>query len=396
MRELMIQRPNVLRKLIVIGLFFAGATSAVVAQSTYGTIVGTVTDPSGAVVRDATVTIIDTDRQTKRTVVTNAGGEYLVPNMLASRYRIRITDANFEELSITQLVLQSRQILRVDGVLHLGNVDQTVTISGSERGAITTDTATIQSRFSKNEVLALPANIRTNGNTSSFNLIRFLPGVEADSSGNYTIQGAGFSQTNFSLDGISTQDVTANAPLKSATISSESIAEIKVQAVGNNAEFGQVGDVTTLSRGGADDFHGDVFEYHTDRALNATPFAKAVKPQYIANDFGGTLSGPLRLPVLYSMRSHSFFLGTYEGFRNPVQQYVTNSVPTAAFRAGDFSAMSSSVKAPARVWLFPAILFQQTGSARSRLVYSNCTHCPTQGSLRNCRITSFNCAGPTT
>ena len=330
--------------LLLLAFGFSSALPAF-AQSTYGSMVGTVTDQSGAALSGATVTITNTDDQTTRSMITDKTGSYQSQDMLPARYKVTIEQANFEILHISALVLSARQTLRVDAVLHVGSVDQTVNVSGVEEGVITTDSATIQSSFGKREVLNLPTNLRaTSGNTSSFNIIRFLPGVQADTSGNYTVQGAGFSQTNFSLDGISTQDVTANAPLKSAAISTESVAEIKVQGVGNNAEFGQVGDVTTISKSGSDDFHGAAFEYHADRSLNATPFKKPSKPQFIGNDFGGTLAGPVRIPGLHN---RTFFLGTFEAYVNPQQLFITNSVPTVAMRSGDLSVVSTKIVNPA-------------------------------------------------
>jgi hypothetical protein len=313
------------------------------AQSTYGSIVGTVKDPSGAAISGARVTITNTDEQTSREVTTDKSGSYESLDLLPAHYEVTIEQTGFAVSHTSGLVLLARQTLRVETVLQVGKTTSSVDVYGGEAGVITTDTATVQSSFETKEVLQLPANIRTNGNTSSFNIIRFLPGVEADTSGNYTVQGAGFSQTNYSLDGISNQDVTANAPLKSAMISDESVAEIKVQGVGNNAEFGQVGDVTTTSRGGTDQYHGGVFEYHTDNAFNAIPFFKSTKPQYIANDFGGTMSGPVGIPGL---RHHTYFFGTYEGYRNPQTQFITDSVPTAAMRGGDFSGISTKIIDP--------------------------------------------------
>ena len=100
------------------------------------------------------------------------------------------------------------------------------------------------------------------------------------------------SQTQVSLDGISTVSVASNSPLGQLFPSAESIAEMKVQGVGNNAEFGQVGDITTTSRGGSNDFHGSAFDYLQNRAFDATAFGSVSKPQKTANDFGGSLGGP--------------------------------------------------------------------------------------------------------
>ena len=251
----------------------------VFAQSTFGTVLGTVKDSSGAAVPSAKVTLTNTDENTAHETKTSNSGNYQFENQLPSHYSVRVVANGFETFTATNLLLVSRQTLRVDADLQVGQMSQVVSVEATEEGVIATDTQEIQATFDPQKLLNLPANIRANGNTSPYQLIQVLPGVQADDSGNFSIQGGIPSQTQYSLDGISITDVTGNQPLSNAFPSTESIAEIKVQGVGNTAEYGQVGDVTTISKSGTNQFHGDLFWYTQNAAMNAINFGQTHQTQ---------------------------------------------------------------------------------------------------------------------
>jgi Carboxypeptidase regulatory-like domain/TonB-dependent Receptor Plug Domain len=337
--------------LLLLGLILSSAT--VFGQSTYGAIIGTVKDRSGALVPGATVKITNTDENTTREVKTNGTGDYELLNVQPAHYTVSVTQNGFQTFAATDLVLVSRQTLRVDAALQVGQMSQAVTVESSEAGVIATDSQVIQETFNPQELLNLPANIRANGNTSPYQLIQVLPGVQADDSGNFSIQGGIQSQTQYSLDGISITNVTGNQPLTNAFPSSESIAEIKVQGVGSPAEYGQVGDVTTISRSGTNQFHGAFFWYTQNAAMNALNFGEVTKPKLVANDFGATIGGPVIIPHLYNGKNRTFFYGTYEGFRYPEASVVQNEVPTQAMRNGNFSAEGVTITDPLTGAPFP-------------------------------------------
>ncbi|MEP7273510.1 MAG: TonB-dependent receptor, partial [Acidobacteriota bacterium] len=278
-----------------------------------------------------------------RTLQANSNGDYEAVNTKAGRYRIEVNATGFQTFSVKEVVLAARQALRVDATLSAGQVIEQVDVS-TNAGAIATETQTIASTFEAQKIINLPANYRASGSTSPYILIASLPGVQADNSNNFSIQGALPSQSQFSLDGISTTNVRGNAPLTQAFPSAESIAEIKVQGVGNAAEYGQVGDVTTISKSGTNDYHATIFWFHQNRAFDSNAYGALTKPKKIGNDFGASGGGPVRLPskvfgpVAYEGRDKTFFFGTFEGFRFPRGQTVQNTVPTQAMRTGDFSA----------------------------------------------------------
>lgn len=322
------------------------------AQSTFGTILGNVTDPSGGAVSKATVKITNTDENTTREVLTNGNGEYEAVNTKPGHYRVEAVAAGFQAYSATDLLLVARQTLRLDIALKVGDVNQVVTVEASA-GAISTETQTISTTINSDKLAALPGNVRASDSTSPYNLITLLPGVQADNSGNFSIQGNLPSQTQFSVDGISTTNVTGNSPLQKGFTSMEMIAEIKVQGVGNAAEYGQSGDVTTISKSGTNQFHGAGFWYHQNRALDANRYGAITKPQKVANDIGVSGGGPVIIPKLYNGTNKTFFFGDFERFTFPRGQTIQNRVPTQALRNGDFSGEGVTVIDPTTGSPFP-------------------------------------------
>jgi hypothetical protein len=312
--------------------------AALLAQSTFGTILGTVTDATGAVVPQAKVVITNQGENVSRTVLTDAQGNFEALNLNAGTYAVSAEASGFKTFKTTDLQLMARQTLRVNVTLELGQVTETVNVTGAG-AVVTTDTATIASSLGTQQVLNLPINYRGSGSTSPLRVLAYQPGVQSDNGYGYAVQGALPSQTEVSLDGISTVSVASNGPLTQLFPSADGIAEMKVQAVGNNAEFAQVGDITTTSRAGTNAYHGAVFDYLQNRAIDATAFGATSKPQKTANDFGGNLGGPI-------IKNRTFFFATFEDmqYRTGVAQQLT--VPTAAQRAGDFSHENVTIKDP--------------------------------------------------
>ena len=319
---------------------------ATYAQSTFGTVLGTVKDNSGAVVPRVVVKLTDTDENTSRETTTNGNGDYEFVNTKAGHYKIEVTAQGFQGYEATGLLLVARQTLRLDISLQVGALASRVEVQ-AEAGVITTDTQTVQSSLDGAALLTMPGNVRGgNGSTSPYALIATLPGVQPDDSGNFSIQGGLQSMSQFSVDGISITNVGGNSPLTEAFPSLESIQEIKVQGVGNNAEFAQAGDVTTISKSGTNEIRGDLFWYFQNRDLNAKAFGETTQPSLIGNDFGAAMGGPVLIPKLYNGKNKTFFFGTYEGFRYPRATPVEDEVPTQALRNGDFSGTGITIKDP--------------------------------------------------
>ncbi|MBI4910581.1 MAG: TonB-dependent receptor [Acidobacteria bacterium] len=312
------------------------ATFAAIAQSTLGVVLGTVRDTTGAVIADAVIRLTNVGENTSRETRSNTSGDYEFPNAKAGTYLLSITSSGFRTFHATGIQLAARQTVRVDGTMQLGEVTQTVEIT-AKSGIIATDSPVIASFLAPEKVLQLPANVRAGGNTTPYNLIATLPGVQADNGNGFSIQGAVPAQTDSSVDGISITAVTGNSPNRNLMPSVESISEIKVQGVGNSAEYGTPGDITTTSKGGTNNYHGGLFWYHQNSAFDAVPFGARTIPSKKGNTFGATIGGPWLLPKIYSGKNRTFFYFTWESFRLPRQSTVTNRVPTERMRSGDFS-----------------------------------------------------------
>jgi hypothetical protein len=308
------------------------------AQSTFGTILGTVSDASGAVVPKAKVVLTNRGENVSRSVVTDAKGDFEVLNLKAGVYDVATEAVGFSTNHTTGLQLMARQSLRVNVTLELGQITDVVNVSAAA-SVVTTDTATISATLGTQQVLGLPINYRGSGSTSPLRLLAYQPGVQSDNGFNYAVQGALPAQTEVTLDGISTVSAASNVPLSHVFPSADGIAEMKVQAVGNAAEFAQVGDITTTSRGGSNRFQGGAFDYLQNRAFDATALGATSKPQKTANDFGAYLGGPV-------VHNKTFFFATFEDmqYRTGVAQQLT--VPTAGQRVGNFSGESVTVKDP--------------------------------------------------
>jgi hypothetical protein len=310
------------------------ATTAL-AQSIFGTILGAVTDPSGAVVSNAVITLTNQGENISRKVRTDAQGNYLAENMKAGLYTVSATATGFKDMVVTDVRLDARQTVRADMKLTMGNAQEKVTVEANAE-LVNTETQVISTNVTSTEVLGLPANYRGAGSTSPYNLLAFLPGVTGDENGNISVQGTGTNQAEYSVDGISTTNIRSSGPQTEMFPSAENIAEMKVQGSGGGAEYGSPADITTTSKSGANAFHGSVFEYFQNAALDATRFVVGTpgKAAKSANTFGGSISGPI-------FKNHTFFFGDYEGMRYRTQTAVLETVPSQDMRNGNFNGIAT-------------------------------------------------------
>ncbi len=321
--------------------------SLLFAQSTQGTILGTVKDPSGAVIPNATVIVTDTDTGAAKTTTTSATGNYQFFSLLQGHYRVDVSATGFKNEVLANLTLAARQQLRANVTLALGNVNQKVTVNAQSTGAISTESPTIEATYNAVDVENLPANYRASQNgTSPLDLIQTLPGVQADTGSasgtgmQFSVQGGLPSQSDVTVDGITVQNVTGNNPIQNALPSGEAIAELRVEGVLDNAEFGQPGQVTVITKSGTNHLHGSAFWYFQNSAFNAIPYGDLKKPHVVGNDFGGSGGGPVMIPRLYNGHNRTFFFADYEGFRLPKSTGAQYSVPTAQMKQGNFSQVA--------------------------------------------------------
>jgi hypothetical protein len=310
---------------------------AALSQSTQSSIFGNVRDGSSAAISKAEIKLIQTEDGSTRTTQTNAVGDYQFQNIKPGHYTLVVEASGFERWSVYGTALAARQQLRLDATLSIGAVAQQITVSGGEVSAIETDSPTISAVYGADDALNLPTNSRASSSgTSGLSLIGTLPGVQTNG-GTYSLQGGLPFQTEVQVDGISVQNAANNKPIADAFPSTDAIAELRADGVMNNAEYGQPGEVTVITRSGSNQYHGSTYWYHQNAAFDAIQFGSASKTHKVGNTFGGRFSGPVSIPHLYQGRGRSFVAAGYEGFRFPQQTSSQYIVPTAAMKKGDFT-----------------------------------------------------------
>ena len=311
----------------------------IAAQSTGGRIRGTVSDPSGAAVVGAKVTLINEATNVSRDVDTGTNGDYLLIEVPVGSYEIDVTQQGFKKYVRKGVALDLNEVISVDITLQLGTTAETVEVTGAPPVVDTTSTqlgAVVNERASTQ----LPLNQR-----DVYQLLQLQPGVQSqlgndlfygsDRAGVVTVNGGRGRSNNYSVNGGDGNDLFANLP--AIEPSPDSIEEFRVISNSFDAEYGRNSGavVNVVTKSGTNAFHGSFYEFFRNDVLNAHPFTffQAPKPEFRQNQFGGTIGGPIR-------KDKTFFFGSYEG-RRIVQGILSQpiSVPTAAeVTNGDFSA----------------------------------------------------------
>jgi len=334
-----------LRRLTVcLALLTCWATGSASAQSIFGTVTGTITDPTGAVVPGATVVVTSTQTQAARNVVSAGDGGYLVSNVDAGTYRITVSLSGFADWT-RDVSLLARQVVRVDGQLQLAGASELVSVSAATP-VIETNSATINNSRSGDDINKLAMNFRATSSTSPIVVATLAPGVQQDRGGNISIAGNLPFMTSFSIDGIASHSSRSGGAAREMFPSVESIEEFKVSSANNNAEFMQVTDVTTTSKSGSNQIRGTAFSFLNDSKFSSVDrFApkdsagNAIKPKVQTKSYGVSGGGPI-------VKNRTFFYGTFEGVRQPNESTVSHIVPPDAFRNGDLSSLSTPIVNP--------------------------------------------------
>jgi hypothetical protein len=338
------QRFPLATALIVVVALLCTNNRALEAQSTFGSIRGTVEDSTGASVPDTLITLHSIDENTDRTVKADAAGSYAFENVLANKYSLRAQHDGFGETVVGGFTLAARQDLRFALEMKISEQQTTVEVT-SAASQINTENGVIGDSKSTGDIGQLPLNFRAS-TTSPLAALATSSNVQEDSQGNVAIGGATSNMIGFSVDGISTTNIFNSAAGANPYPSPEGIAELKVTAFNNNAEFSQVGDVTFTTRGGTNRFHGSLFEYLQNDALDARVYNFTEKAPKHFNTFGGSIGGPLSIPHFYDGHDKTFFFFDYEGNRRRTSQAEQYTVPTADERNGNLTALVPGLMIP--------------------------------------------------
>jgi hypothetical protein len=316
--------------------------SLVRAQSLFGTMLGTVTDSSHAVITNARLTIRNQATNAERAVLTDGSGNFEVPTLPVGTYQVTCESPGFKRSIVTGIVLQVDERLRVDVELEAGTPVQTVEVSAAAR-LIETDTATQGTVIDNRSIVELPLNGR-----NFQDLAPLSPGVVAPVTGSNYFSVAGDRQlgTSFVLDGTTNSNTNANTALITPSI--DLIEEFTVLRNTFNAEFGHGGSqINVVTKSGTNQLQGTLFEFlRNDKIQARNFFDPAQKPALRKNQFGGTISGPLVLPKLYSGRNRTFLLFNYEGVRSLNPSTLRAGLPTPTQLGGDLSGTATALQDP--------------------------------------------------
>ena len=309
-------------------------------QSTFGTVLGTVKDPSGSLVPMAKVELMNAGTNATRTTTTNTDGAYQFVNIDAGMYKVSVEAPGFQVTETRPFVLDARATARVD--IDLKVASQATTVNVEAVSVVQTDASNISETKGALELTDLPVGIyaRSQGSTSAFSTLTAQPGVQTDANNNIIVGGALPSQQSLTIDGISSIGPGTLGALAELFPSFNAIEEIKISETLNPAEYGGVADITTVSKSGTNEFHGGLFENVQNTDFNASDtFSHEVTPVKM-NNFGAFVGGPVIIPHLYNGRNKTFFFVSGEVLRLPKSTTALLNVPSEAMRNGDLSVYS--------------------------------------------------------
>jgi hypothetical protein len=330
-------------------------------EETSATITGQITDPSGAVVANATVTVTNTATGQVRTVQTNEDGRYTVFPLNPGSYTVGVEQSGFKR-SVATLELNARDRRPVDFALEVGDASAVVTVTSEP--PLLQESPTGQALISGNQVTELPLN-----NRNFIRLLETIPGITSDLSdeagfgltslASVSINGLRRNAVNYSVDGVMNTDVGSNITLLSSP-TVDSIGEVKILTSNYTAEIGRSGggSVIITTRGGGNKFSGSIYNFVRNDYFNANSFfnnragrnaaGELVAPVPVRryNNYGGTFSGPVIIPgfgegtpAFHVLKNKTFFFFSFEGRkdrRGTPSSAVT--VPSLLERQGNFSA----------------------------------------------------------
>ena len=351
-------------------VFFAALLTALLsvaasAQSTGGRINGRVTDPSGAVVPDATVTITNDATGVSNHTQTNKSGDYAFPTVAVGTYTVEFEATGFKKLTRKQVSLGLNETLTINGALPLGSATETVEVT-SEAPLVDTSSTQLGATVDALMATQLPLNTR-----DTYQLLQLQPGVMSnvggsnsiaygsDQPGVVSVNGGRGRSNNFNVNGGDANDLFANLP--TVQPSPDSIAEFRVLTNTFDAEYGRNSGavINVVTKSGTNEFHGNAFEFFRNTVLNAQGYFNVTKPQFQQNQFGGTFGGPIK-------KDRAFFFLSYEGRR------IKQGIPSAQFyvpdqnqRNGDFSTVTGGFSGSIQDQFVADTLNGRTGCARA-------------------------------
>src|SRR5215471_6724252 len=332
--------------LSIVVVLFCVSPRSLFAQAVTGTVLGTVTDPGGAVVSGANVTITEVNTNFTRATVTNESGNYVIGNLDRGIYRIEIEHSGFKKSIRDKVDVLVNNDTRVDVQLEPGGVAEQVEVTSSVP-LLQTDRADVGRQIETKQLQDMP--LAFNRNFQS--LLNLVPGASRaerfhseffnsqDSLGS-RVNGQSRLANNVQIEGIDNNHRTGLLTVLIPPI--EALSSVNVTTSNYEAELGRAGGAVTnvVLRSGTNQIHGSVFEFNRVSALAARPYFSSRKAPTVYNQFGFTIGGPIK-------KDRTFFFGDYQGIRDRRGDVTIASIPTLDFRNGDFRASPTIIYDPA-------------------------------------------------
>src|SRR5215469_11340076 len=328
-------------------------SSAFHAQTTNGSIQGSVTDESGGAVPGATVTARNMDTGLTQVTTTTDAGVYYLPNLPPGRYSISFEAANLKKLSQEGVTVSVGTTTPLNVEMRVGVITESVTVSADASQLQTTTSdigATVQSVLVQNLPLQVSGTVR-----NPVQFIGLVPGFVgnlgnnpgSNSTDDFKVNGGQEGGTDILVDGVSISLVSPNTQWNKG-VSTDAVDEFRVLQSNFSAEYGQAGDgiVNLTVKSGTNELHGSGYDYLRNKSLDANNwfnnFRGNKRPVDTQNDFGATLGGPVWIPKVYNGKNKTFFFFAYEGFRFRTGGVSTESFPNEDFKSGNFAAICNS------------------------------------------------------
>src|SRR5579864_1915810 len=328
--------------------------AAVFGQDT-ASITGTVTDPSGAAISNAQVSIQSQEHGITRTTTTNEDWNYLISAVPPGTYQLSIAAKGFKKYEAQGVILRVAQKARADASMQIGAENTEVTVIGTNVATVETQSNELSGTITGKEISQLQLNGRV-----FTQLVTLTPGVSSQTGSsegqygitanvNYSVNGGRLEYNNWELDGGDNMDNGSNSTLN-VTPSIDAIGEVRVLTSNYGAQYGRnaSGTIETETKSGTSHFHGDAYEFIRNDKFNATPEFQSSVPSYKKNDFGYTIGGPIYIPGHYNTsKEKTFFFWSQEWRRDRVPGQEFNViVPSLAERKGNFSDLCPGTNAP--------------------------------------------------
>jgi len=336
------------KALFYIGTLLWLPAANLMGQAVYGSIVGTVTDPSGAAMPKATVTIADTGKGVSYNATTNESGNYSQTHLIAGVYEVRVQASGFQAYVQRNVKVEVDSTTQVNAQLAVGNVGEVVNVTG-EAPLLKTEKGEVSDTLSTKAVAELPVLSR-----DMSRLYFLVPGVQATGTTaaseqpqdiyRPSIGGQYWGGISFQLDGTDNRDSVLGEPVITPNL--DATSELKISTTAYDAEFGQASQavISVTTKSGSNDLHGSAFWYRRDqRGAARDPFSQSTPitgtnglyiPPNVWNQFGGSLGGKIQ-------KDKTFYFMDYQGTRQKNSGSLLTRVPTAAERAGDLSDLGT-------------------------------------------------------